>query len=109
MVRIASNPDAIVPTDETWWGTLALVHWRFAQRWGWTLRGDYLDRTKELTSGDTAQRTGTILTGPIFSITNRLSLRAAYEFTIEDHRDIPGGKLLRDYQHVFGVGFSHAF
>ncbi len=109
MVRIASNPDAIVPTDETWWGTLALVHWRFAPRWGWTLRGDYLDRTKELTSGDTVQRTGTILTGPIFSITNRLSLKAAYEFTIEDHRDIPGGKLLRDYQHVFGVGFSHAF
>lgn len=98
------------------WGALALVHRRFSEHWGWTVRGDFRTDLTTWTGGSAPVlprkplwRRATATTGPMVFIGERLRLSLMYSLDVSEHRPIGGWAIGRDQSHRVELGMSHAF
>jgi len=98
------------------WGGLALVHRRFSERWGWTLRGDFTTQVTTWTNlavtappREPLARNWTVTSGPIFFLGNRLRARVNYTFDLQEERAVGTYALERSHHHRFEFGLSHVF
>lgn len=98
------------------WGGLALVHRRFSERWGWTLRGDFTTQVTTWTNlavtappREPLARNWTVTSGPIFFLGDRLRARVNYTFDLQEDRAVGTYALERSHHHRFEFGLSHVF
>ena len=98
------------------WGGLALVHRRFSEGWGWTLRGDFTTQITTWTNlaatappREPLAKNWTVTSGPIFYPGDRLRARINYTFALQEERAVGTYALARSHQHRFEFGLSHVF